>query len=227
MAGTESRNQGLEALVAGLFPLPVGVGITNPLTYAGRELFHVEQAAIRNAIPARQREFRAGRAAARAAQVALGLAPRPVPMGDDRAPVWPAGLSGSISHTGDTCIAVLCNDPVIAALGLDIEEDAPLPADILDTVLAPDERRWISQQADPGRMARLFFSAKECAYKAQYPLTRQLFGFEVITISADPGAGRFEARFTRPMPPFASGTRLAGRLSVTHGLIITAIALRA
>ena len=222
----QCRNQQLEAKVAALFPVRVGVGVTHPLTAPEGRLFHVEQEAIRHAIPARQREFRAGRAAVRKAQAALGLVAGAVPMGRDRAPVWPAGQCGSISHAGNTCIAVVSDDPAIKALGLDIEERMPLPDDILGTVLNPDEQRWINQQPNPGLLARLFFSAKECAYKAQYPLSGQLFGFDTIAITANPPQGVFEARFTRPVAPFARDARLSGRLSITDQLIVTAIALR-
>ena len=72
-------------------------------------------------------------------------------------------------------------------------------------------------------MARLFFSAKECAYTAQYPLSRRVFGFEYITIAPDPARGTFDARFTRPVSPFSYGSVLSGRYSVHDGLIITAI----
>jgi len=217
----------LEALVAAMFPVRVGVGVTNPLAGPGGALFHVEQEAIRHAAPARQREFQAGRLAARLAQTALNLAPRPVLMAADRAPVWPAGLCGSISHTGDTCIAVVCDDPAIAALGLDVELNAPLPDEVLDTVLSGEEQAWINRQTNPGPLARLIFSAKECAYKAQYPLSGQLFGFDTIATTTDLAQGVFEARFTRAIPPFACGGRLGGRLSFTDQLIITAIAVPA
>jgi len=221
------RSLQLEALVAALFPVPVGVGITDPLTGPETGLFHVEQEAIRHAVPARQREFRAGRAAARMAQAALGLVAQAVPMGSDRAPIWPDGLCGTISHAGDTCIAVVCNNPAITALGLDIEVNEGLPPDVLDTVLLPDERRLIDLHPSPESLARLFFSAKECAYKAQYPLTGQLFGFDTIAITVDLAQGVFEARFTRPVPPFARDARLAGRLSIIGRLIVTAIAVPA
>ncbi len=222
---TDISNQPIEALVAALFPAGVGVGITNPLVKQREALFHVEQEAIHHAIPARQREFNAGRAAARMAQAALGHEPRAVPMGSDRAPIWPEGLCGSISHAADTCVAVVTDDPAIRALGLDVEEKLGLPADVLDIVLHPDERRWINRQPNPDLLSRLFFSAKECAYKAQYPLSRQLFGFETIAITVDTERGAFDARFTRPVPPFASGAGLAGRFSVSDRLIITAVTL--
>ena len=219
MKGRESR---LIARARGLFTVAAGVGHTDPRA-PHATMFHVEQSAFQNAVPARRREFLAGRAAARQAQEALGLVARPVPVGADRAPIWPEGLCGSISHTADTCLAVVCNDPSVSTIGLDIEEAEPLPDDILETVLTHDERRWIAQQPDPRLLARAIFSAKECAYKAQYPLSRQLFGFEVIAVT--PGPGTFEARFTRAIPPFDAGHMLRGRLSIGGGLILTGMTI--
>ena len=58
------------------------------------------------AVPQRRREFFAGRLAAHRAMEALGHLPEPVPMGQDRAPVWPQGLVGSISHGAGACAAM-------------------------------------------------------------------------------------------------------------------------
>jgi 4'-phosphopantetheinyl transferase EntD len=38
---------------------------------------------------------------------ALGLPERPIPMGRDRAPVWPEGVVGSISHSDAFCLAAV------------------------------------------------------------------------------------------------------------------------
>jgi len=223
----DDRCQRIKALAESLFPGSVAVAVTDPAAETSGKLFHVEHAAIEEAAPTRRREFLAGRAAARAAQEALGHIPRPVVPGADRAPIWPEGLCGSISHAGGICIAVVSDDPAIASLGLDVEEDAPLPDDILDTVLHLREQHWVNRQNNSGQMARLLFSAKECAYKAQYPLTRQLLGFEAIAILPELSQNAFEARFTRPVPPFSYGSRMAGRLLFAEGLIITAITLSA
>ena len=216
-------DSGLISRTRGLFTVAVGVGHTDPRALHAT-MFHVEQSALQNAVPARRREFLAGRAAARQAQEALGLVAQPVPVGEDRAPIWPEGMCGSISHTADTCLAAVCNDPSVSSIGLDIEEAEALPEEVLETVLNHDERRWIAQQPNPHLLGRAIFSAKECAYKAQYPLSRQLFGFEVISVT--PGAGGFEAHFTRAIPPFDAGHVLRGRLSIGDGLILTGITIR-
>lgn len=223
---SETRRLRIESQAAALFPASVAVALTDPGADLGDGLFHVEQSAVEGAVPAREKEFLAGRSAVRAAQRALGLQPQPIPMGPDRAPVWPEGQTGSISHAGGVCVAAVTTDPSIAALGIDIEEDAPLPEEVFDTVLHLHEQRWIYRQPDPGSVARIFFSAKECAYKTQYPLSRQMFGFEIISVVTDLQRGTFEARFTRPVSPFSRGSVLSGRFFVAEGLIMTAITLR-
>lgn len=172
-------------------------------------------------IPARQAEFAAGRRAARAAMAQLGAVPCAVPMGPDRAPRWPPGILGSISHGGGVCLSAVARIGRLAALGIDIEPDEDLPADLWDEVLSPDEAAWCHDGPAPGRAARLIFSAKESAYKAQYPLSRQLFGFDGMAVSVT--ADRLTVRFTRAAGPFRAGDMLGGRSVRARGLILTAI----
>src|SRR5690606_967724 len=54
-----------------------------------QRLWPVEHAAISHAVPRRQREFAAGRTAARAAMSQLGWPPSAVPSAPDRSPIWP------------------------------------------------------------------------------------------------------------------------------------------
>jgi 4'-phosphopantetheinyl transferase EntD len=175
--------------------------------------------ALPGAVPARLREFSAGRHAARAALAALGEALAPVPRGDDRAPVWPQGVAGSITHTRGACLAAVARGR--AGLGLDLEEDAPLDPSLWETVLLPEEAAWARGEPDPGRAAMLVFSAKEAAYKAQYAITRSLFGFEVLRVAITPGG--LAARFTRDIAPFAAGDVLHGRHGRAEGHVLTAV----
>lgn len=148
---------------------------------------------LRRAVPKRLAEFSAGRAAARKA---LG-AQLAIPHGADRAPVWPAGVVGSISHSGSDCLAAVTR--ALRGLGLDIEPDLPLEEGLWPAILTGPEREFVMAQAEPGRAAMAIFSAKEAAYKAQYPLSRQVFGFERMQVS---GA---EVRFLADTPPFLAG----------------------
>lgn len=169
--------------------------------------------------PKRLAEFTAGRAAARAAMRALGAAPQAVPVGPDRAPLWPLGLTGSITHCEGACLAVVAETRRWAGLGLDVEPLAPLAPDLWPTLLAAGE-----EVAD-GLAALALFVAKEAAYKAQYALSRQLFDFQ--TLRLDWQGDRFSAMFTRAVPPFAAGTALSGQVTRSDGHLAAFVAIAA
>jgi 4'-phosphopantetheinyl transferase EntD len=69
-------------------------------------LFPEEQAVIVNAVQARRREFGTVRRCAREALAALGYPPAPLLPGQERAPQWPAGIVGSMTHCTDYRAAV-------------------------------------------------------------------------------------------------------------------------
>lgn len=175
------------------------------------------------AIDRRSREFAAGRRAARAAARQAGLVLDRLPMGEDRAPVWPPGLTGSISHSDRLCLAVV-GPAAAGTIGLDLEPDAPLAHELWDTLLRPAEIAALPAGGDAGRLALAIFAAKEAAYKAQYPLTRRIFGFHDLEITLSPG--RFRAVFTAPHPPFALGDTIEGQWGRAqgHALALAAIA---
>ncbi len=153
----------LAAVARGLLPEGAAVAAADP----GQLYPLLPGEALPGAIPSRGREFSAGRHAARTALALLGLPSCPIPQGDDRAPVWPSGISGSITHTHLACLAAVIRGPV---LGLDLEEDLPLDTFLWDSILGPEEQAWASGAPDPGFAAKLIFSAKEAARK---PPTRR------------------------------------------------------
>lgn len=187
----------------------------------------LEAAAVAAAVPARKAEFAAGRAAARLALEALGLPPMAVPVAASRAPCWPRGITGSISHTDGVALAVLIPERQCRGIGLDIEPDEPFPNDLVSSVTLPEERRWIAAQPDPARAARLVFVAKEAAYKCQFPLSQSVLGFDAIRISVDPAARRLTAEFRIDVPPFRAGTLLRGRFARAGGLLFAGFTLPA
>ena len=189
--------------------LPPGAGVAARDPRADHPAFPGEGI---TAIPSRNREFRAGRAAARAAMAALGLPQVAIPMRPDRAPDWPPGLSLSITHSASACLAAVL--PGARGLGLNIEPDRPLPPDLWETVLSATE------QATHGPDAMAVFAAKEAAYKAQYPVSEALFDFQTLAIVLTPGA--FRATFCLSVPGFPAGSVIAGRWSRAEGHILAA-----
>ena len=203
--------EGIRAALHEMLGPDAGIGVTDPKT-AG-ELWPEEAAAITRAIPKRRVEFAAGRSAARAAMAELGLSPCAIPQSSDRAPLWPEGMSGSIAHCDDYCIAAVAQVTHYKALGIDIEPATPLAPELIDIICTKPERDWLTSQPDPALAAKMIFSAKEAVYKAQYPLTRQIIGFDAVTLAISNGAFTVAAN-----PTFAN---MKGAILTHDGLILS------
>lgn len=211
----------VQAIIATLLPAEVAVAVTDPLAQPD-DVFGPEAAHLAKAVPKRRREFAAGRLAARQAMAALGHVYSPVFAGTDRAPIWPAGLHGSISHSDTLCAAAITKAPL--SIGLDMEPFTPLSEALLPSICSDAESARIAGP-DQARLAKLIFSAKEAAYKAQYPITVEVFGFHHFDVLLDADAQTFKATFTQSVGAFATGKTLHGRFAQALDHIVTAVTI--
>lgn len=188
-------------------------------------LLPTEKAAAMRMRDKRYREFAAGRATARAAMQDLGLPQAAVPMGPDRAPLWPPGLCGSIAHCDRAAVAIVAVRKRVSGLGIDIEEDTNLPADLWAEILTTDERTWLHQQpkSEQGRRAKEIFCAKEAIHKLHHPLTGQMLGFQDVDLALGPQS--FSAR----LPVKASGLPeiVTGQILRTGGFVLAMLSCSA
>lgn len=192
----------------------VPAGVTAAVTAAkgdAEPLWPAEEDAMQHASPARQKEFAAGRMAARRALLALGRAPSAIPMGEDRAPIWPRAVVGSIAHDAKACVAIVGERDRFKALGIDIEPAFPLEAELFGEICRPEELAWLRQLPfeTRGVVARRFFSAKEAIYKCQYTLSQTMFDFHALSVVFDK-QGRFDARLMQDVSGFEKGTMFSG-----------------
>ncbi|WP_169952313.1 4'-phosphopantetheinyl transferase [Microbispora sp. H11081] len=189
-------------------------------------LFPEERPLIARAVDRRRREFVTGRHCARLALGRIGVPPGPIPRGERGAPVWPAGVVGSITHCAGYRAAAVASADEARAVGIDAETHAPLPAEVLPTVASPGEIAALRALDDADAKIcwdRILFSAKESVYKVWFPLTRRWLDFSEAVVDID-ASGSFSARLLAGDP--ALGTRvLSGRWVVSDGLIATSIAL--
>jgi 4'-phosphopantetheinyl transferase EntD len=224
MTSSAGPDPALMQMTRHLFAGSVGIGVTDPRALHP-PLHDSERAATPGMVPRRLREFAAGRHAARQALNMLGFADQAIPMGEDRAPIWPKGLQGSLTHCAAACIAVVARGP--ATLGIDLEPDAPLAPDLTALICTPIEQDWLRQQPpeDRGRLARVIFSAKESVYKAQYPFSKEILDFADVVIAPYMREGRFSATFHHANTSFPAGARVLGRVAINAGLILTGIAI--
>lgn len=184
-------------------------------------LFAEERKQVANAVAVRQAEFAAGRTCARLALSRLGIPPVPIVAGADRLPIWPQGITGSISHTAAYCGVAVCRANDAQAIGFDAEPEEPLDPELIDTVCLPAERAWLEAQCESqrGALAKLFFSAKECVFKSQFPTTRTYLEFHDVALSFDLTAGTFTAA-VKSLP-----SQVTGNFLVAQGLILTGVVL--
>jgi 4'-phosphopantetheinyl transferase EntD len=195
-----------------------------PLAIDREEAEHVAGAVLRRRV-----EYSAGRWCARRALTRLGLRRFVLRSGTDRAPQWPAAVVGSITHTGAApggyCAVAVAPASAVRTLGIDAEDESPLDPSLWPSVLTRGERDSLGDQPenDVPILSKVLFSAKECFYKAQYPLSREYLDFQDVEVALDPGRGGFLARVvtdTHQHLPLHAGY---GRFLVTGGLIVTAM----
>lgn len=190
-----------------------------------RPLLNGEDAFVVHAVPRRRREYAAGRACARQALAALGVGPVPLPSTADRLPLWPDGLVGSITHDGSHAAAAVARAADgVRAIGIDIEPAAPLPPGLRDTICRAEEIAWLDKHDEEERdlLARAVFSAKESAFKCQYPLTRRMLEFHEVAVRLDPASGTFVACFLCSEVAAVCGPELHGRMRMTDKLVACA-----
>jgi 4'-phosphopantetheinyl transferase EntD len=215
--------QRVDRLFAGLAPAPAVIALSAPVEERWIEqLTAAERALVERSIDKRKREFATARRLARAALEELGHLDAELLNGPDRAPLWPAGVHGSISHC-DRRAVVAVTHAAHGTVGVDVEHRDELKRELWKTVFVPREIAELDARfpADVrGRMALVLFSAKESLYKAQYPRTTTYMGFhelhvELVPDPSDPGGGALVCTFQNDVGELARGG--FGRASIAHG----------
>jgi len=146
-----------------------GVAIGHRLISPGDEnaLLPKEAPAFAASVVKVRRASGAARIVARQLLTRLGERECALPKAASGAPIWPAGIVGSLAHDARVAVAAVGMNRDVAALGIDVEPAEVLPPDLLEMVATPRELRKIDD--DPYR-GRLLFVAKEAVYKAVHPL---------------------------------------------------------
>jgi 4'-phosphopantetheinyl transferase EntD len=191
---------------------------------ADTTLFPEEAELVARAVPRRRAEFATVRHLARRGLADLGHPPAPILRGQRGAPVWPAGVVGSMTHCQGYRAAAVAPDELVGGLGIDAEVHEPLPDGVSRLVASDAERDHLSDLAGraPGlHWDRLLFCAKECMYKVWSPRTGEWLGFLDAAVSFAPDEERFTVRLLVPGP----WTEVSGRFQAEDGIVVAAIAV--
>ncbi|MCF2902077.1 4'-phosphopantetheinyl transferase superfamily protein [Pseudoalteromonas sp. OFAV1] len=138
---------------------------------------------IVQSVPDRQAEFLAGRICAKKCLNIKSELANQVLIGINREPIWPNGVFGSISHSGDLAVSVVNND---FSVGIDIESiiDKKVSTDIQDIVSTKDEVELFKDTLSEDHSISIIFSMKEAIYKCLYPYVKKFFDFKDASIKS-------------------------------------------
>jgi 4'-phosphopantetheinyl transferase EntD len=201
----------------------VGVGMrrATATAHVPRLLAEEEEALGPRATQRRRVYFSLGRAAARDALADLGEVVSPVRRGADGEPLWPDGIVGAITHSGEVAMSIVGRRTEYLGLGLDIEQLEPgLSARAERLVCTPAERAWLA--TGPESWRTMLFSAKEAVFKALYPIERVWLAFGDAELTWHDRECSFVARLLkRAGAEHPAGSILRVQCTVTHTEVLS------
>lgn len=214
-------------MIRSLFPDDVVTVAASTGMWEGR-LYPEEERFVANAVAKRRREFTAGRLCAREALARLGIERHPLPSGPDRAPLWPPGITGSISHCEGYCGAAVARLGAVTGIGLDVEPAHPLDDDLIARVCTRREIAALGSLPgyEPGLQARLVFVAKESVYKSVFKEVGRALEFEDVEVTFHPERSAFTARLTGASGPHGGPALVEGRFARTGTHLFCGVTLR-
>ena len=201
-----------------LFPDDVAT-VFSPERPAGAALTGIETGLAQKMGDKRLNEFIHGRHCARLALEAFGAKPVAIGKGDSREPLWPTGITGTISHTGAYAAAVVSSSERYAGLGLDMESAEPLEEKLFKAICRPEETALFDPQT-AGFEAKLLFSIKEAVYKCLWPSVREFIDFKEIQVELL-SHDSFRAIPHTDKYPVELAEKLEGRFLTTTELVIS------
>jgi len=189
-------------------------------------------ASIQRSVAKRQAEFLAGRLCARAALQQLdGLDCVPA-IGEDRAPIWPAHISGSITHSTGHAAAIVAHKAQWRGLGMDLENLLTLERAerLAGEILTQDElqRMAAGPREQVAQLVTLTFSAKESLFKALYPIVQKRFYFEHAELLEWSDTGHARLRLLTDLSTeWCHGKELEAQFAVDEGQLLSLVAVQA
>ena len=147
-------------------------------------LLPAESVAFRSAVPQVRRQSGAARTVARQLLDQVGFDSAEIGRSPSRAPVWPAGIVGSLAHCRDVAVAAIGRKADLISVGVDIEPDEPIEAEVGARIATASEKNRYSAEI---MESRRLFVVKEAVYKAVFPIDKAFLDFDDIEIDLDRG----------------------------------------
>ena len=97
-----------------------------------------------------------------------------------REPLWPEGISGAITHSGNWAAAAAGKSSDVSGIGIDLEDlERQVDSRISRHVCIPEEKKWLQECGEDclEQNLKIIFSAKESIFKAFFPYSRTYLHF--------------------------------------------------
>jgi len=227
-------------VLAGIGPLPLSAGVarrfvelgtTAPAdTPCGCDPTSVRRSSRDAALRRANRLHLIARSCARHLLAGLGSSETEVAKGPRGQPLWPAGYTGSISHTADCVVVGVCPTALRRGIGIDLERipSRQVVSEVASRCLSQAEtRRLIAAGADDSVARLLAFCAKEALYKCLAPIAGH--GFDPLDVELawfDVAGGRMHLRLLdSPGQGFTRGDTFEVTLRTSRSHVFAAIEL--
>ena len=138
-----------------------------------------EEVCFQGARPKVRRQAGAARTIARQLLSELNYHDVAISKTSSGAPLWPAGIVGSLAHDERVALAAVARKDDFLALGVDIEPAEELPEELVGIIATPSERSHYGQSL---LRSRQLFAAKEALYKAFFPIDHHFLDFHDIEV---------------------------------------------
>lgn len=142
---------------------------------------------ILKSVNKRQAEYFTGRLAARHCLDRLGFFDFNVFSGKHRNPIWPKGISASITHANNSAICIATFSREYQYVGIDLEKVIRIDVieKIANSIAQPQELKFLnSLNMDYNLAFTIAFSSKESLFKALYPSIGKYFEFSAARITS-------------------------------------------
>jgi 4'-phosphopantetheinyl transferase EntD len=178
----------------------------------------------------RKAEFLAARYCAKKCLSKLGIEDFTVLNAEERFPIWPTSVCGSLSHCSSLAAAATSNDSAIFGIGLDVEFliDSKVISDIRKRTIFGSECDLLNIAGfSSDLLFTAIFSIKESFFKAVFPNTKQYFDFDAVMVeSLDLNNNSFALRLNKSLSPkLTANTVHRGYLSQFDDYVLSIIVL--
>ncbi len=183
------------------------------------------------AVAKRKAEYLAGRFCAKQALAKHGIENFVIKSDKNRAPLWPGGIKGAITHSNHNALVAVNNSPDVLGIGIDVESvmtDKTMN-DVKEAIVKGNEHRFLTiPEATAGTVVSLIFSIKESFFKAAYPSTGFYFDFDAVTVDVlDFDKNTFSLTVNQDLnPKIRPGMQYSGQFCFLGEQVLSLLVLR-